>query len=1033
MAFLLTSQAHPKHCPAMAKAMPPKLVVAARAALLGLCSLLSLCSLWRSGEDELDARSRARRLGASPFHWARQGWEALAATKLLPGPCVVQEVQGTVQELIWSSEDLVRSHWILLVLGVLGALVGAAAFILKEYLARNATAVYTSLLQMEGEGDEGTLMAKGEVVLMVGFWVADMLSDVYVTYSYFKSGLYVFGSLLITIWLGSGCIAFLHRRLSWQRCDSGIKADLYFSNLNEQGEPLPTWTTLMLYLLQVEPIIMAYKSWGKALSKNLQEEKILSSLCEGAPSSLLQIYALMVSQPSGNPYLLAGSIALSIFTVAKGLNKAYELCMPEGRKVEKALLPQPALLLFRMCDGFARLGLWALLGFSLRPSGAAKQGIQQPFLPLIMLAELLIVVLLFKSKSFGLDLKWSALWAKNYFVGIIACFLSTFWCFFNRQLTAQRRFFRSLLAFRTCEAVGIIVLAIRSFSSPPGDECALSENPSITIIGLMASMCYLFSLLLAICDDAALSCCCVPIFPMVSGWQGGRLETAARLGFAAHVDHLFEQSEPAERAAALCQAAEAGHVSVVHTLLRKSTSASAIWEGTSAMHCAAKAGQLEVMKLLKDKGGDLKATDGNGATPAFIAAENGQAQALSFLQTSDCDLEKANKFGQTPAWIAASNGHLEVLKLLKGCNCNLKARDSGGRGRTPADAAAEHGHVDVLQLLHAAGCDLAAASKYAAQEGHVEVLRFLQSLAVDLDMVDAKGVAPCHAAAATGQLEALRFLHAAGCNMETVDEDGVTPAHFAARVGHVETLRFLHSVGCNLETVNKHGDTSVHVAAKEGHVESLKFLHSVGCTFKVTVLHAAIERNQLAAVQFLIGIVDVNMPGLGGAYALDIAKANHSSSALTAVLEKAGAIGGPQPQLVGLTALKPRQPPSTGLTWFTCGLPELAQSGGKFYYEIQFLSDFKCPQVGWASAQFQPGEAGDIGVGDDAHSWAFDGQRCLWWNDREKKALEISRWSREDIIGLAVDLDNHEMQLRTKHGTEATMPFHPDGPVQLGI
>ena len=138
-----------------------------------------------------------------------------------------------------------------------------------------------------------------------------------------------------------------------------------------------------------------------------------------------------------------------------------------------------------------------------------------------------------------------------------------------------------------------------------------------------------------------------------------------------------------------------------------------------------------------------------------------------------------------------------------------------------------------------------------------------------------------------------------------------------------------------------------------------------------------------------------------------------------------------RPRLIGLTALRPQEAPPDREVWLTCGLPELAQSSGKFYYEVQLLSEFDSPQIGWLNATFQAGEYSGEGVGDDPHSWAFDGERCLWWNNGKKPLQLDSPWKAQDVLGFAIDLDEGKMQLCTKEGGKVTMPSQAHGALQL--
>ena len=251
-----------------------------------------------------------------------------------------------------------------------------------------------------------------------------------------------------------------------------------------------------------------------------------------------------------------------------------------------------------------------------------------------------------------------------------------------------------------------------------------------------------------------------------------------------------------------------------------------------------------------------------------------------------------------------------------------------------------------------------------------------------------------------------------------------------ARNGHLEVVQFLHRAGCDFDEANNHGTTAGICAAQNGHLEVVKYLRSSGCDLGVRSLHAAAERDHLMVVEFLLGFVDVNAAGIGKVRALDIAKAKDPNGPVTEALLLAGASPGPEPRLVGLTALKPSDTPPHGYIWFTCGAPNLAQSRGKFYHEIQILSEFDCPQLGWLSTDFEGGEVDDKGVGDDAHGWAFDGQWCCWWHGGRREPLQIAPWKVNDVLGFAIDLDEGQMQLRTEQ-QELTMPFKAHGAVCL--
>eukprot|EP00928_Gymnodinium_smaydae_P030795 TRINITY_DN2278_c2_g1_i2.p1 TRINITY_DN2278_c2_g1~~TRINITY_DN2278_c2_g1_i2.p1 ORF type:complete len:1746 (+),score=347.53 TRINITY_DN2278_c2_g1_i2:477-5240(+) len=97
--------------------------------------------------------------------------------------------------------------------------------------------------------------------------------------------------------------------------------------------------------------------------------------------------------------------------------------------------------------------------------------------------------------------------------------------------------------------------------------------------------------------------------------------------------------------------------------------------------------------------------------------------------------------------------------------------------------------------------------------------------------------------------------------------------------------------------------------------------------------------------------------------------------------------------------------------WLTAGLPRLAVSEGSWYYEVE-LNRMKNPQIGWADTSFrcQVGAYADDGIGDDAVSWAADGERvCLW---HEGCAGEWRSARAGQTIGCAIAVDAGSRQTR---------------------
>jgi len=88
---------------------------------------------------------------------------------------------------------------------------------------------------------------------------------------------------------------------------------------------------------------------------------------------------------------------------------------------------------------------------------------------------------------------------------------------------------------------------------------------------------------------------------------------------------------------------------------------------------------------------------------------------------------------------------------------------------------------------------------------------------------------------------------------------------------------------------------------------------------------------------------------------------------------------------------------------FDSFVSEEVPAAGKRYYEIECVSVGQgIAQVGFADEKFSAGRGS--GVGDDKHSWGFDGNRvCKWGNATQAKYGKA--WSDGDVLGCAIDFD----------------------------
>jgi len=97
---------------------------------------------------------------------------------------------------------------------------------------------------------------------------------------------------------------------------------------------------------------------------------------------------------------------------------------------------------------------------------------------------------------------------------------------------------------------------------------------------------------------------------------------------------------------------------------------------------------------------------------------------------------------------------------------------------------------------------------------------------------------------------------------------------------------------------------------------------------------------------------------------------------------------------------------------------------GKWFYECK-IESYGTVQVGWVTDEFTPSSSAGNGVGDDAHSWAYDGSRQQKWNNGSSYYGQY--WSSGDVIGCALDLENKKMSF-FRNGSDMGVAFENFNP-----
>ena len=117
----------------------------------------------------------------------------------------------------------------------------------------------------------------------------------------------------------------------------------------------------------------------------------------------------------------------------------------------------------------------------------------------------------------------------------------------------------------------------------------------------------------------------------------------------------------------------------------------------TALHLAAKQGNIELVKMLLDYQADVQAKNLKGQTPLHHAAFQGKFENIQALLTNKANTEAKDTQGQRPLHHAAFWGRSEALQVLLFNKAAIEAKDN--LDRTPLHLAALRGQVAAVQLL----------------------------------------------------------------------------------------------------------------------------------------------------------------------------------------------------------------------------------------------------------------------------------------------------------------------------------------------
>lgn len=246
-------------------------------------------------------------------------------------------------------------------------------------------------------------------------------------------------------------------------------------------------------------------------------------------------------------------------------------------------------------------------------------------------------------------------------------------------------------------------------------------------------------------------------------------------------------------------------------------------DGTTALHWAVRANDLELAGILLKAGAHVSTANQSGATPMQLAAMTGNPAMIERLIQGGADPNSPlSETGDTALMMAARSGKVEAVRVLLDHGANVNARETWG-GTTALMWAVSERHPEVAGLLVARGAEVNAKSyfvpaasgrgfegaspeppkpdqtpkefasgwmtplMFAAREDDLESARILVQKGADVNAVGADGKDALGLALFNGSYDIASLLIDSHANVNHADVQRFTPLFWAVDRRNMET------------------------------------------------------------------------------------------------------------------------------------------------------------------------------------------------------------------------------------------------------
>ena len=221
-------------------------------------------------------------------------------------------------------------------------------------------------------------------------------------------------------------------------------------------------------------------------------------------------------------------------------------------------------------------------------------------------------------------------------------------------------------------------------------------------------------------------------------------------------------------------------------------------QGNTPAHHAADSGSKIILGLLNQKEIDIQAVrNAAGYTPLMLAARAGKIEAMRFLLERGAGYNVADSDGRSLIELSIHWGNPEVISLLQEHGANYQHVTTAGSDMHPIWKAVHEGQGASVAKLLDGGVSVeyehngVRMLQLAIEVDNLEVVRLLLERGAAVDVPDLRGWTALHSAAWSGNVETILLVLQKTENREAKDHQGWTPLDLAAFYKHHGIMKLL--------------------------------------------------------------------------------------------------------------------------------------------------------------------------------------------------------------------------------------------------